>query len=196
MASIFTPVLRAEDCDKLVGYMLAATAKFEDKQFRNTFGSALAAKQYNASAPSVNNDLPVVIFSPGLGTSRLLYDAIAQSVASYGYTVITIDHPYDVDVVELPNGTLSYAVSISTPAQVDLDVATRAEDTSFLLNQFSYSKTAESLLPGRAFNNTYSDFSKVLAARFFNARVTININYQQAILKYNFVYISFRTLIS
>lgn len=49
---------------------------------------------------------PLILFSPGLGESRLLYSATAKSIAAQGYIVATIDHPYDAEVVEFPNGAM------------------------------------------------------------------------------------------
>lgn len=49
---------------------------------------------------------PVAIFSPGHSVSRLLYTALARTLASRGYVVITIDHPHDADIVEFPDGTV------------------------------------------------------------------------------------------
>lgn len=72
-----------------------------------------------------------------MAASRQLYSAMAQRVASSGYLVISIDHPSDASIVEYPDGTLVYADNITTTAQTDLDVATRAQDVSFLLDQLS-----------------------------------------------------------
>lgn len=57
--------------------------------------------------------IPVVLFSPGGGQSRLLYNTMARSLASEGYAVVTIDHPYDASVVEFPNGKIVRTVDIS-----------------------------------------------------------------------------------
>ena len=92
-------------------------------------------------------DFPLVLFSPGAGNSRLLYSAMAQSVASHGYIVVTIDHPYDAAVVEYPEGTLVLAANISSDAQYELDVQTRAQDISFVLDQLSNATFAHHLLP-------------------------------------------------
>lgn len=48
---------------------------------------------------------PVVIFSPGLSASRLLYSNQARALASYGFVVLTIDHPYDATFVEFSDGS-------------------------------------------------------------------------------------------
>lgn len=52
-----------------------------------------------------NRKYPVVIVSPGHTVSRLLYSAQARALASHGYIVITVDHPYDPWIVEFPDGT-------------------------------------------------------------------------------------------
>ena len=51
-------------------------------------------------------EFPVILFTPGLEESRLLYGAGARSLASQGYIVITIDHPYEAPHVEFPDGTV------------------------------------------------------------------------------------------
>lgn len=82
---------------------------------------------------------PVVLFGPGLNTTRLLYSALAQQIASSGYTVITMDHPYETDVVEFPDGTVIYGGRVAedtndTGALVHaLDV--RTNDASFVLRE-------------------------------------------------------------
>ncbi|KAL6362885.1 hypothetical protein LRP88_04200 [Fusarium phalaenopsidis] len=50
--------------------------------------------------------LPIVIFSPGFSSIRLLSSAQAQSLASQGNVVITVDHPYDGTIIEFPDGTV------------------------------------------------------------------------------------------
>ena len=92
-------------------------------------------------------DFPVALFSPGLGNSRLLYSALAQSVASFGNVVVSIDHPYDANVVEYPDGTLVLGSNVSTEANIDLAVKTRAQDVSFVLDQLSIASTVRRLFP-------------------------------------------------
>jgi len=47
---------------------------------------------------------PLVIFSPGLGASRLLYNQVLAELASRGYTVVSVDHTYETPIVEFPDG--------------------------------------------------------------------------------------------
>ena len=42
--------------------------------------------------------LPVVLFSPGLGTPRVIYQALAEDLASHGYLVIAVDHTGEAPV--------------------------------------------------------------------------------------------------
>jgi dienelactone hydrolase len=78
---------------------------------------------------------PIVIFSPGLGNSRLIYSGIAQSLASRGYAVVTVDHPYDAAIVEYPDGTYVRAANITTPDQITFDLNTRVEDVTFVVDK-------------------------------------------------------------
>jgi len=51
---------------------------------------------------------PVVIFSHGFGMSRFLYSAICEELASRGYIVVGIDHPYAAELVRFPDGREVY----------------------------------------------------------------------------------------
>jgi predicted dienelactone hydrolase len=50
-----------------------------------------------------NETWPAVLFSPGLNITRLLYSMLAQEIVSQGFTVITLDRPFDTDIVEFPD---------------------------------------------------------------------------------------------
>jgi pimeloyl-ACP methyl ester carboxylesterase len=142
-------------------YMDSLTAAFEDSQYgqfgipAGTFGSlALQACSPNPSKsppskPS-KSPYPVILFSPGLGNTRLLYSAISQQVSSTGYTVITIDHPYDADIVAFPDGRTISAANISTDAQILQDLQVRVRDVSFVLDQLSRPSVAKSLFPNQS----------------------------------------------
>jgi predicted dienelactone hydrolase len=60
-------------------------------------------------APIANNAInyPIVIFSPGNGTNIEFYAAIADELASHGYIVVGINHPYDVAAVALQDGSVA-----------------------------------------------------------------------------------------
>jgi hypothetical protein len=83
-------------------YVPQIVSDYEDNQFM-PYGQ-LASINYEAFRSQFchkytwhKTSYPVIIFSPGYGRTRLLYDALAQSVAKYGYIFVSID-PYDYDV--------------------------------------------------------------------------------------------------
>jgi pimeloyl-ACP methyl ester carboxylesterase len=155
MISVLYPAVSANSCSTiLVDYMPPTTAAIED-QFYGQYGLPngtfeilkLSLCKETARMAGRIPSFPVVLFSPGLGNSRLLYSALAQSIASFGYVVVSIDHSYDANVVEYPDGTLILGANITTEAQIDLAVKTRAQDISFVIDQLSLPSIVESLLP-------------------------------------------------
>jgi pimeloyl-ACP methyl ester carboxylesterase len=73
---------------------------------------------------------------------------MAQQVASAGYTVITIDHPYDADIVTFPDNRTITEGSIYTDTEELLALNTRAKDISFILNTLASHSGAKKLFPG------------------------------------------------
>ena len=49
---------------------------------------------------------PIVIFSHGYGATRSSYSSLAAGLASRGYVVVTLDHPYESAVTELADGSI------------------------------------------------------------------------------------------
>ncbi|WP_425840706.1 hydrolase [Streptomyces fractus] len=50
---------------------------------------------------------PVVLYSPGVVDPRSLGTTLTDDLASRGFVVIAIDHPYDVSAVEFPDGRVA-----------------------------------------------------------------------------------------
>ncbi|KAL9133148.1 MAG: hypothetical protein Q9175_005669 [Cornicularia normoerica] len=168
MVTVFYPIREPSECEPLqtLSYMPPATAQFWDQEFASysvtnatleDFGISTCRRNASAGLSCHGKDHPVVIFSPGKGASRQLYSGMAQSVASTGYLVISIDHPYDTYIVEYPDDTVIYAANITTDAQTDLDLATRAQDVTFLLDQLSANDTVQRVIPGAACGLNVSD---------------------------------------
>ncbi|KAI4628991.1 hypothetical protein J4E83_003546 [Alternaria metachromatica] len=95
-----------------------------------------------------SKDLPVVLFSGALATSRHLYNAMLQNVAATGYIVLSIDHPYDADMVEFPDGTIVTGVDIESDAEIELALNTRVADIEFVSKQMKNASAIKELLPG------------------------------------------------
>ncbi|CRK16722.1 hypothetical protein BN1723_011068, partial [Verticillium longisporum] len=146
LISTFLPVNETETpCrnNKTVPYMTPLVAEAYDQLGvaiglpNGTFSSFeldfCVARTSPCRAPSAT--YPLVIFSPGWGNPRLLYGAMARELASHGFAVVTVDHPYDASYVEFPDGEVYAAASIDTDdmAAIGKLAQVRAEDASFLL---------------------------------------------------------------
>jgi predicted dienelactone hydrolase len=88
---------------------------------------ALAEAGVSRAAPMY----PVILFSHGLGTVSRLYTSFLENLASHGYIVVGVDHPYFGSVFRLPDGRT--VGTRSSPADRQRDVVTQAEDLSFVL---------------------------------------------------------------
>ncbi|MCJ1475784.1 hypothetical protein MMC13_004448 [Lambiella insularis] len=151
MLSVFYPAaVEHDDNDEKVpicesAYMPDRTAEVLDQQFQDfgvnrSFAWLYTPAKVNASLFVDNaEDFPVVLISHGAGAERFFYTTIAESIASNGYVVASIDHPYDSAVVELLNGTLIRG-PLDIPNRLDLlwlDLETRVNDSSFALDELS-----------------------------------------------------------
>jgi predicted dienelactone hydrolase len=92
------------------------------------------------AAPAAGR-FPVVLFSPGLGGVRTQNTAWAEELASLGYLVVGVDHPYDSAVVVFADGrAVPTRVAASGDREEDARrrlawTTVRASDLSFVLTQ-------------------------------------------------------------
>ena len=63
--------------------------------------------RFDANPVKAEQLFPIVILSPGNGTNIEFYSSLAGEIASYGYVVVSLNHPYDVPAVELSNGKIA-----------------------------------------------------------------------------------------
>lgn len=156
MISHFTPILN-EHCVKTckVPYMPEEVARIEDEIFTDYLSevgwpSGVIAGLEMEVCCEVAEDapktkFPTLLFGPGLNTTRLFYSATGQHLASKGYEVIVLDHPYETDVVFFPNGDIIFGGRIGRDP-IDLDeiqfgLDVRTADVSFVLDTFKICKT-------------------------------------------------------
>ncbi len=72
------------------------------------WGLSLVRTASRAEAkPILSDGLPLLILSPGNQTNVVFYSALAEDLASQGYVVVGIDHPYQVAAVSLPDGSVA-----------------------------------------------------------------------------------------
>lgn len=86
-------------------------------------GGTVAAGQ-DAPVETEVGAMPVVVYSPGLGTPRWLASGLASDLASRGYIVIGVDHPGETPAVELHGKVVVGA----PPAYDDAEYMRRALD--------------------------------------------------------------------
>ncbi len=84
---------------------------------------------------------PVLIYSPGwVGTPRLCNTYLLEELASHGYLVIGIEHPYDAAAVTFPDGRVVIT-------NQDFNPTLRSQDILFVLNELE--KTNNTILDNR-----------------------------------------------
>lgn len=105
--------------------------------------AAVARTRAFQDAPPERNEQrwPIVLFSPGLAGTRAQNTSWAQELASHGYFVVAVDHPYDSPAVALDDGSV-IATTVRNTGDRDVDnlatdrlTETRAEDLSFVIDQ-------------------------------------------------------------
>ncbi|KAK2756797.1 hypothetical protein FQN54_005243 [Arachnomyces sp. PD_36] len=151
MISRFDPV-RENHCyrNEKVSYMSPLVAETEDQilgayEWPSGYLSTVDMVFCTLQESDTPLPAPVLLFSPGLNTTRFYYSAIAQEVASRGFSVITMDHPFETDVVEFPDGTVAYGghVDVNNTETLEFALDVRAKDTSFVIDTLAANSTEE-----------------------------------------------------
>ncbi|KAI1200342.1 platelet-activating factor acetylhydrolase [Nemania serpens] len=106
--------------------------------------------------PLSRPDLPLLLVSPGLGNSRLFYSDLAAEMASQGWNVVTVDHPYDSSVVEYPDGRVVFPEDSPTAPNATLEeyLDARVKDMIFVLDSLA-DPSITSRIPGLGAPSTY-----------------------------------------
>ncbi|MFJ1792001.1 alpha/beta hydrolase family protein [Kitasatospora griseola] len=99
---------------------------------------------------------PVVLYSAGLGDPRTWGTGLVEDLASRGYVVVTVDHTWEASEVSLPNGELATSVFADLASGPTVDIgallrkmlATRVDDTRFVLDELARLKDSRTLPPG------------------------------------------------
>jgi predicted dienelactone hydrolase len=81
---------------------------------------------------------PLVLFSPSTGGRRNHNTAHAEELASHGFVVVGIDHPFDTDLVVLPDGRTARGSDTTpgaAPATADERLRIRLADVRFVLDE-------------------------------------------------------------
>ncbi|MFD2796340.1 alpha/beta hydrolase family protein [Promicromonospora vindobonensis] len=87
---------------------------------------------------------PLVVLSPGAGLSRESLTALAEELASRGYVVAGVDHTYEAQGVEFPDGRVAGCLLCELPSSRELGAQVtrgRALDISFVLDELTHGRT-------------------------------------------------------
>jgi len=100
----------------------------------------------NAPISKAQNQWPVIIFLTGNGATRAFYTSLATGLASYGYVVLTIDHPYEAMITQLADGKVVTTTENFLKDDPDLTkfmegrLDIRIADIQFVINQLGNPK--------------------------------------------------------
>ncbi|KAK3390745.1 PAF acetylhydrolase [Podospora didyma] len=95
-----------------------------------------------------HDDFPILLFSTAFSIPRFYYNVLASAIASQGFTVITIDHPYDANILLYPDGHAVFT-NYSIMNNASWNYYPRAADASFVIDQLSNATAMAELIPGR-----------------------------------------------
>lgn len=138
MIQLFYPAINAKKYP-LAPYMRPTTAAYYNSGFGLPNGtmSLIQTNSHTGAPINSSGDTQLILFSTGYGVSRTLYTALAEDLASHGYLVVTIDHPYDAAVVEFPDGSLVFidlTADMDDPVTLSKFLDLRVKDTLFTLD--------------------------------------------------------------
>lgn len=164
MLSVFQPSTCSSGI--YVPYMPEQTAKYQGPYLQQQFnlpidlsplflGAELPVCANEPKDCSIVKHTPILLFSPGWGIPRLYYSVIASAIASEGFTVITIDHPGDANIITYPDGYVVYGAKPGVPTDEEFTRLTyvRAADASFIIDQLSNATAFSHLLSGPVSTN-------------------------------------------
>ncbi|KAI0392365.1 Alpha/Beta hydrolase protein [Xylariaceae sp. FL0594] len=158
MISHFSPV-EERHCKKTcrVPYFLEDVATIEDEILAAAFEDfgwplGLIGKlemdvccEVTKAGKAKAKKLPTVLLGSGLNTTRLFYSGFATEIASAGLNVITIDHPYETDVVQFPDGEIIFGGHVvgdpTNLGPIEFGLRVRDADVAFLLERLGIRKT-------------------------------------------------------
>ncbi|KAH7378397.1 Alpha/Beta hydrolase protein [Phaeosphaeria sp. MPI-PUGE-AT-0046c] len=158
MLSVFQPTTCVSNV--YVPYMPNKTAEYQGPYLQQQFslpidlsplflGAELPTCAIGPRDCSKENNTPILLFSPGWGIPRLYYSVLASAIASQGFTVITIDHPGDANIITYPDGHVIYGAKPGIPTDEEFTNLTyaRAADASFIIDQLTNATAMSHLLP-------------------------------------------------
>lgn len=149
MIQVFYPAHRVQNYP-LASEFTPALAQYYTESIPFLSKEALLSVKTRAhtGAPFLNVKSPVLIFSPGYTAFSRAYSGLASFLASEGYVIVAIDHPYHNSVVEYPDGrAVIHKTANSTADATFLGLEVRRQDVSFVIDRLT-NGSLNGLIPG------------------------------------------------
>jgi predicted dienelactone hydrolase len=92
---------------------------------------------------------PVVIFLTGNGAARAFYTSLVTELASYGYVVLVLDHPYEALITQLADGKIATPIEVYLKNEPNLlnfmkrRLDLRIADVEFVIDQLVGPKASD-----------------------------------------------------
>jgi hypothetical protein len=104
-----------------------------------------------AAVDSSTDSYPLLVLSPGNATNVEFYGSLAEDLASNGYVVVGLNHPFQVTAMSLADGSVAVydTAADSVPGSVAGKIAERVADVEFVLNRLKREITNGHFLDGR-----------------------------------------------
>lgn len=144
LATVFYPTLQKPEAVPHP-YLNPETAAFYENSWNYSSGvlaSITSTLQKDApflEGPIGKSPYPTILFGPGGGGTPVEGSTILLSgLASYGYTIIGLDHPFEQPFLRYPNGTGVFGVDIdyNDPELIEAIYETRLVDNAAFLQYF------------------------------------------------------------
>ena len=138
---------------RAAAYLDDGVAHVVDRELDVPAGTFESVRSHARNAATIaahgGRGYPVVIYSPGFGSWRNASTALVEELASHGFVVVTIDHPYDAAAVEFPNHAIVRAKPLVLPGSAKVLtydawyvmvrplLAVRVADVRFVIDQLA-----------------------------------------------------------
>jgi dienelactone hydrolase len=107
--------------------------------------------QANAAIAPATDGYPLLLLSPGNATNVEFYGSLAEDLASHGYVVVGLNHPFQVTAMSLSDGSVAVydATADTGPGSATAKIAERVADVEFVLGRLTEEIASGQFLDGR-----------------------------------------------
>ncbi|HUP16993.1 MAG TPA: hypothetical protein VM848_13205 [Acidimicrobiia bacterium] len=103
----------------------------------------------DAAVDSSADRYQLLVLSPGNATNVEFYGSLAEDLASNGYVVVGLNHPFQVTAMSLTDGSLAVYDTAADAGPVADKIAERVADVEFVLNKLGHEIAVGRFLDGR-----------------------------------------------